>query len=408
MRILIVTECFWPDIYAVNDIVEKLVLRGHQVTVLTGLPDYTTSEIPMEYRHGQNRHQQYKGADVYRVATIPRKHGPVWRSLSYLSFWFNGTYAARHRNWQEFDVIYVWEVSPVTMAFPAIAFKKRFHKPLFLYCMDIWPECVKAMGFQEKTLSYRLIKNISRRAYHGCDHIAVSSRPFFTYLQNVDGVERSRMSYLPQYGPAQMLEQNFDKNPDDSDNKDSEVNFLFIGNIGKAQGLDVLIRAVSEIRIKKRYHFHIVGGGSEFEHCRSLAKRLKLSTEIMTFYGPVPFQKTIDMYKIADACVFTLNGDTHIGDTLPGKIQTYMAAGKPILAACNGAGQEVIRESRCGACVNAGDIGGYTEILTDFIEHPENYQNCGQNAREYFEQNFMEEEYFRRLEKQLHVMIQEK
>lgn len=416
MRILVVTECFWPDIYSVNDIVEKMVLRGHQVTVLTGLPDYTTSEIPPEYRHGQNRCQKYKGADVYRVATIPRKHGPVWRSLSYLSFWFNGVYAARHRKWQEFDAIYVWEVSPVTMAFPAIALKKRFHKPLFLYCMDIWPECVKAMGFKEKTLPYSLITAISRRAYHGCDHIAVSSRPFLEYLQRVDGVDRSCMSYLPQYGPAQMLGQNYDRESEHSNDQNAGVEFLFIGNIGKAQELDILIRAVSRMRVQQRYHFHIVGGGSEYEHCRSLAKELGITGDpgangdrvVMTFYGPVPFEESLAMYRMADACVFTLNGDTHIGDTLPGKIQTYMAAGKPVLAACNGAGQEVIQESRCGVCVNAGDIDGYTRILTDFIEHPEKYQNCGSNARRYFMQNFMEEEYFCRLEKQLHTMIRGK
>ena len=94
MKILVVTSCFYPDIYASNEIVRKLVERGHKVTILTGLPDYTTSEIPPEYRHGQNRHQNYHGADVYRVPTIARRHGPIWRSLNYLSFAVSGSWAA--------------------------------------------------------------------------------------------------------------------------------------------------------------------------------------------------------------------------------------------------------------------------------------------------------------------------
>ena len=143
MRILIVSQCFWPDVYAVNDVTRILVERGHEVTVLTGLPDYTTSEIPEEYKHGKNRRQDYFGAKVIRVGIIPRRHGPIWRSLNYISFAINGSIAAKRLDWDEFDVIYVWEVSPVTMAIPAIVLKNRYHKPLFLYCMDIWPECVK-------------------------------------------------------------------------------------------------------------------------------------------------------------------------------------------------------------------------------------------------------------------------
>ena len=161
LRILVVTQCFYPDIYAVNDIVEEMVKRGHKVTVLTGLPDYTTSKIPPEYRHGKRRHEHYKGADVYRVQTIARHHGPIWRSLNYLSFVVTGSLRAWTQDFTKteacFDVIYVWEVSPVTMAVPAIRLAKRYRKPLFLYCMDIWPECVKAMGITESNPAFPLI-----------------------------------------------------------------------------------------------------------------------------------------------------------------------------------------------------------------------------------------------------------
>ncbi len=429
MKILVVTECFWPDIYAVNDIVEKLVQRGHQVTVLTGLPDYTTTLIPPEYKHGKNRHQTYKGADVYRVPTIARRHGPIWRSLSYLSFAINGSLKVRFHDfthtgvWKDgFDVIYVWEVSPVTMAVPAITLKKKYKKSLFLYCMDIWPECVKAMSIREGTLPFKLIHAWTKRIYKQCDHIAVSSKPFFDYLEKTNGISRDVMSYLPQFGDDSLLEMDTEKR-----NVGETIDFLFIGNIGKAQNLDCLLRAMTVFKTDSdpaaydgqpstdggrtpNVRLHIVGGGSEYETMVALSHDLGLD-ELVTFYGPVPFKESLEFYSRADACVLTLDGTTHIGDTLPGKLQTYMAAGKPIFASANGAAAEIIAESGCGACVPAGDAEGLGRILMDFAtdvsrstteESGANcsgtYRNCGARARAYFRDHFMEEQHFVTLE----------
>ena len=453
LRILVVTQCFYPDIYAVNDIVEEMVKRGHKVTVLTGLPDYTTSKIPPEYRHGKRRHEHYKGADVYRVQTIARHHGPIWRSLNYLSFVVSGSFRAWTQDFTKtdagFDVIYVWEVSPVTMAVPAIRLAKRYRKPLFLYCMDIWPECVKAMGITESNPAFPLIHAWSRLIYNACDHIAVSSKPFFTYLEKMNRVPLSRMSYLPQYADDALLLSDFTKQPD------GHVDFLFIGNIGKAQKLDCLIRAMSVFREKKddsssvanKVTLHIVGGGSDEERIRGLTQRLGL-TDRIRFYGPKPAAEAAQYYKKADVCVLTLDGSTHIGDTLPGKLQTYMAAGKPVIAAANGATKEVIEESRCGICTPAGDDRALGEALLytaeailktemtrsaqdgpsrdDFSGETKEGQRgddlsgtigdghgaadfaaYGQNARTYFRAHFTKEKHFSELERLLYRMAGE-
>ena len=453
LRILVVTQCFYPDIYAVNDIVEEMVKRGHKVTVLTGLPDYTTSKIPPEYRHGKRRHEHYKGADVYRVQTIARHHGPIWRSLNYLSFVVSGSFRAWTQDFTKtdagFDVIYVWEVSPVTMAVPAIRLAKRYRKPLFLYCMDIWPECVKAMGITESNPAFPLIHAWSRLIYNACDHIAVSSKPFFTYLEQTNRVPLSRMSYLPQYADDALLLSDFTKQPD------GHVDFLFIGNIGKAQKLDCLIRAMSVFREKKddsssvanKVTLHIVGGGSDEERIRELAHRLGL-TDRIRFYGPKPAAEAAQYYKKADVCVLTLDGSTHIGDTLPGKLQTYMAAGKPVIAAANGATKEIIEESCCGMCTPAGDDRALGEALlvvaeiilkTDIARAAQDgpsrddlsgktkegqrgddlsgtigdrrgaadFAAYGQNARTYFRAHFTKEKHFSELERLLYRMAGE-
>lgn len=481
LRILVVTQCFYPDIYAVNDIVEEMVKRGHKVTVLTGLPDYTTSKIPPAYRHGKRRHEHYKGADVYRVQTIARHHGPIWRSLNYLSFVVSGSFRAwtqdftktdvwgrkntERRDFEKdaasggdkgrqeemdagFDVIYVWEVSPVTMAVPAIRLAKRYRKPLFLYCMDIWPECVKAMGINERNPAFPIIHAWSRLIYNACDHIAVSSKPFFAYLEQTNRVPPSRMSYLPQYADDTLLLSDFTKQPD------GHADFLFIGNIGKAQKLDCLIRAMSVFKkreddstVAHKVTLHIVGGGSDEERIRGLAHRLGL-TDRIRFYGPKPAAEAVQYYKKADVCVLTLDGSTQIGDTLPGKLQTYMAAGKPVIAAANGATKEIIEESRCGICTPAGDDRALGEALlyaaeailkTDITRAVQEEQSrddfsgktkegqrgddlsgktgdrrketdfaaYGQNARSYFRAHFTKEKHFSKLERLLYRMTNE-
>ncbi len=399
MRILVVTSCFYPDTYAVNDIVRRFVERGHEVTVLTGLPDYTTSRIPEEYQHGQNRHQDYYGADVRRVPTVARRHGPFWRSLSYLSFARNGRRAALHGTWKEFDVIYVWQVSPVTMGIPAIAFKKRFGRPIFLYCMDIWPECIKAMGFHEGSPFFSAVGRVSRKVYQACDRIAVSSMPFLHYLEETDGCDRSRMCYLPQYGSGELLKDDFAKQPD------GHTDFLFIGNVGKVQDMGCLLRAAAAVSERGRdFTIHIVGGGSELENSKKLAEQLHLQEKVL-FYGPKPFKEATGFYRKADACLLTLEGRDRIGETLPGKLQTYMAAGKPVLGAINGAGRQVIEESGCGACVPAGDAGGLSQLFISYLDAPEKFSECGEKGRKYFRENFSEERFFEETEKQLALLI---
>ena len=262
-------------------------------------------------------------------------------------------------------------------------------------------------------------------------------------------VPLSRMSYLPQYADDALLRSDFTKQPD------GHADFLFIGNIGKAQKLDCLIRAMSVFREKKddssseanKVTLHIVGGGSDEERIRELTQRLGL-TDRIRFYGPKPAAEAAQYYKKADVCVLTLDGSTQIGDTLPGKLQTYMAAGKPVIAAANGATKEVIEESRCGICTPAGDDRALGEALLDAAEAilktditraaqdgpsrddfsgktkegqrgddlsgktgdrrgEADFSAYGQNARFYFRAHFTKERHFSELERLLYRMVGE-
>lgn len=394
MHILVVSQCFYPDNYHINQIVQDLAARGHTVTVVTGQPDYTTSRVPAEYKWLRKHHDFLGPVEVFRCPIIARRHGAVMRFFNYLSFMISGSTFCLFKKFRPFDVIYVWGASPVTMAIPAIVLKKRFKKPLFFYCLDLWPESIKAFKVGEKNPIFKMVDYLCRFIYRNCDRVGVTSRPFIEYIHTVNRVPLDKLVYLPQYGAEQYLAKDF------SAQDNSTVDLLFAGNIGFVQDIDKIIQATALIKDLPGFCVHIVGDGSAKAQFERLAQEKKLEGKLV-FHGRVPLAKMDEFYKLADACLLTLDGSSKIGDTLPVKMQGYMAAGKPVLAAVNGAGKEVIEESGCGLVVHAGDVQGLARIMKAFILQPAQYSACGQKGRAYFKAHFTKEKHLEQLERLL-------
>ena len=392
MRILVVSSAFYPDNYPINQIVQDLAARGHTVYVLTGQPDYATGKIPSEYKWLRKYHSFVGPVEVWRAPIVARRHGAVMRFLSYLSFMITGGWLALFKKWPAFDIIYVWGVSPVTMAFPAVLLKKRYKKPLFFYCLDLWPESMKAFNVSEKNPVFQMVRVFCKWLYKHFDRVAVTSKPFIPYIHTVNGYPLEKITYLPQYGAEAYLQKDFTA----ADN--GVVDFLFAGNIGFVQDIDKILEATSLMKETPGFCVHIVGDGAAKKQFEALAVKKKLENTI-TFHGRIPLAQMDEFYKQADACLLTLNGSNKIGDTLPAKMQGYMAAGKPVIAAINGAGKEVIEESGCGLVVSAGDVAGLARIMKEFIQHPAKYATCGEKGRAYFKAHFTQEKHFETLEK---------
>ncbi len=391
MRILVVSSAFYPDNYHINQMVQDLAERGHTVKVLTGQPDYATGLVPAEYKWFRKYHDFFGKVEVWRVPIIARRRGAIMRFFSYLSFIITGGFWALFKKLPDFDVIYIWGVSPITMAIPAIFLKKRYKKPLFFYCLDLWPESMKAFKVGEKNPVFKAVKVLCKHIYKQFDMVAVTSEPFKEYINTVNGYPLEKMVYLPQYGADNYLTKDFTA-------KDNGiVDFVFAGNIGFVQDIDKIINAVEKIKDIDNFVVHIVGDGSARVQFENLAKSKNLGNKII-FHGRVPLAQMDEFYKLADACLLTLDGSSKIGDTLPVKMQGYMAADKPVIAAVNGAGKKVIEESGCGLAVNAGDVEGLAGIMKEFIENKAKYSACGSKGREYFKQNFTKEKHLEKLE----------
>lgn len=387
MKFLIVSQLYSPDNFRINDIVEELLSRGHSVKVVTGLPDYATSKIPKEFKWFRNRRVKQPNYEVVRLPMIARRHGIFFRVLNYTSFMISGWLYLKLCRKENYDAIFSYGLSPVLQIVPAIGAKKRFHKKLVLYCLDLWPESLKAWNLEESSGIFRFMKNVSGKIYRSCDSIAVTSRPFVEYLSRVCLVPEERMSYLPQHCEDLYKEISgvYEEN--------GCIDFLFAGNIGAVQNVDCLIRAAAVLPPELSFRVHIVGSGSELENCKKLAESLHASDKVV-FHGRHPVEKMADFYRMADCFLLPLQGGNFIGQTLPAKAQGYLSAGKPILGAIEGAGAEMIAESGCGDAVAPGDYKALAGKMTRVIERFEEYKEKGIRGRRFFEENYTKEIFF--------------
>ncbi|MGY3777190.1 glycosyltransferase family 4 protein [Isobaculum melis] len=384
MKILVVSQNFYPDNFKINDVVKEFTLRGHEVTVLTGLGGYTTGKLSSRYKLFKNRKEVWNHVNIRRVRTITRRKGPIFRSLNYFSFTFFGSIWAL-LNREHFDVIYVYQLSPVTMAYPALIAAKKRKIPILLYCLDIWPESVKAMRLKEGTFIYSLIHKISRYLYRKSHRIAVSSQSFMEYLHTVNQVPYEKMDYIPQYANDSSLAI--------QEQERAETRFVFTGNIGYVQDVETILLAVSKVDPAFSLKVDIVGNGSALADCEKLADQLSLNDRVI-FHGRQPAEKMHEYYQDADACLLTLKNQNKIGLTIPAKLQGYMVAGKPIIAAIDGDAKVIIHDANCGICVPASQAEALAQAMVDFMNLTHQEQLAfGKNARAYYESHFTEAQF---------------
>ena len=380
MKILVACQYYAPEPFRISDICEALAEQGNDVTVVTGTPNYPEGEIYPGYEKGARADEVIGGVRVHRCPLIPRKSGAVYRFLNYYSFaWSSRRYLREMK--EDFDVVFVNQLSPVMMAEGALAWAKRNHRRCVLYCLDLWPESLLAGGIGQGSPIYRLFLRISRRIYRSADGILVSSRGYAEYFREKFQIENVR--YLPQYA-----EDLFGELPQPTEEKQT-VDFLFAGNVGSGQSVETIVEAARLLKNERTIHIHIVGGGISLEKCRILAEGLPN----ITFYGRQKLEQMPRYYAMADVFLVSLVKDPVLSMCLPGKVQSYLAAGKPVVGAIDGEAARVIREAECGMCAPAEDPETLAELIRRMAAQPELRKQYGVNARQYYRAHFQKEKF---------------
>lgn len=390
MKILVVCQYYYPEPFRIKDICEEMVRRGHEVHVVTGYPNYPEGILYDGYGKGKHIDEVINGVNVHRCFTIPRQTGILKRMLNYYSYALSSTKYVRSKkcktvDGKPFDYVFCNQLSPVMMTHAAIAYKKKYKVPMTMYCLDLWPESLIAGGIKRGSIIYKYFHFVSKRIYRAADKILITSRMFSEYLHNEFDIENRKIEYLPQYA-ERIFETVAPK-------KETGIfDFMFAGNIGAIQRVDTIIKA-AELLKNEPVRFHIVGSGTDLERLQQMSDNL----ENVIFYGRRPLEEMPKFYAMSDAMLVTLQADEVLSMTLPGKVQSYMAVGKPIIGAIDGETKKVIEDAKCGYCGRAEVAEALAENIRNFVKNPDK-DLMGKNAREYYEKHFEQGKFMDRLE----------
>jgi glycosyltransferase involved in cell wall biosynthesis len=384
MRLLVVSQYFWPENFRINDLVAELVRRGHQVTVLTGEPNYPDGAVFQEYRDDPQSFLRYEGANVVRVPMTPRGVGRLRLALNYVTFAASASVFGLLRLGREkFDAIFVFEPSPITVGLPALAMKWRTGAPIAFWVLDLWPQSVTAVSAVRSRLVLGLLKALVGVIYRGCDLILAQSRSF---MADIAGYlpDAARVRYFPSWSDETPERVEPDISIPDND---GTFSIMFAGNIGAAQDFPAIIEAADALR-DEPVRWLILGDGRQADWVRGEIARRDLVGQVILL-GRHPLSHMPAFFKHADALLVSLRSDPIFALTIPGKLQTYLASGVAVLAMLDGEGADVVREAGAGFTARAGDAAGLAAAIRAMAALPKSERVAmGARGRAFSEAHF--------------------
>jgi colanic acid biosynthesis glycosyl transferase WcaI len=361
MRLLVVTQYFWPENFRVNDLVAELVLRGHQVTVLTGYPNYPAGEFFPDFVAAPENFNAYAGAEVVRVAHTARGKGGVRLMLNYLTFAVSATGAGLWKlRGRHFDAVFSFEPSPITVGLPAAALRAFKKAPLAFWVLDLWPETLHAIGVVKSPAILAAVGKLVSFIYRRCDLILAQSRAFIPNIVKYAG-PTARVEYFPSWAEA-VYDTTQVTPATELQALPSTFTVMFAGNVGDAQDFPAILDAADRLKDNPAIRWVIVGDGRLSGWLAEQVAARALS-HCMILLGRFPVERMSSFFKHADALLVSLKDEPIFSMTIPGKLQSYLAAGIPLLAMLNGEGADVIKRAQAGLTCDAGDHIGLADAV---------------------------------------------
>ncbi|MBA5794021.1 glycosyltransferase family 4 protein [Flavobacterium sp. xlx-214] len=386
MNILIVTQYFYPETFKSTDLAFELQKRGHQVTVLTGIPNYPEGKIYEEYGYQKNRNQTIDGVEIIRSLLLPRGSGGGARLfLNYYSFAFFASLMARKlAKKKKFDAIIVHEPSPITQFYPALTVKKIQKTPIYFWVMDLWPESLEIAGGVKNKSVLNYYKRVVQGFYKESEKILITSKGFRkSILEKGDFADK--IEYFPNWAEESISEGETNY---PIPNLPEGFKILFAGNVGEAQDMDTIMKAALLLKSHKEIKFVIVGDGRKMPFVQDFIKEHKLQETVHTV-GRFPVEAMATFFSKADLLLVSLKDDPIFNLTVPAKVQAYMSSGKPILAMLNGEGADTINEADCGFAVPASNEIKLSEVIKEAsILDKRVLEKMGRNGKLYFNERF--------------------
>lgn len=368
MNILVVSQYFWPENFRVNDLVREWTQQGHRVTVLTGRPNYPDGVVFADFLHDPANFAHFEGASVHRVPMLARARGSLRLMLNYLSFALSASLVGpwKLRRLQP-DVIFVFEPSPVTVGLPAVLLGRLKRCPVVFWALDLWPETLAAVGVVRHPGALALVGRLVRFIYNRCTLVLGQSRSFLPSIaRHCD--DPGKVRYFPSW--AEDVYQDAATVPaPEIPPAPGIFSVLFAGNVGDAQDFPAILDAAERLRHRRDIRWLIVGDGRRLAWVEDQIQARGLRDQVLLL-GRFPVERMPSFYAHADALLVTLKKDPTFSMTIPGKLQSYLAAGRPILGMLDGEGADVICRAEAGLVCPAGDGVALAETLARFAAMP--------------------------------------
>jgi colanic acid biosynthesis glycosyl transferase WcaI len=397
VRLLVVSQYFWPENFRINDLVTEMSMRGHEVTVLTGIPNYPEGKVHQDFHLEPGRFEELSGARIVRVPLIVRGRGGIKLLLNYLSFLVTASTIGLWRlRDQGFDAILVYQLSPVTSALPAVLLRATKRAPIAMWVLDLWPETLSAVGAIRSKWMLRIVGTLVSFIYKHCDLILAQSNSFVQVIKKRVSTD-CQIEYFPSWAES-IFSLGAQEPAAEIPVKKNSFNVMFAGNVGDAQDFPSILDAAEILRNQSEIRWLIVGGGSAAAWVTAEIKRRGLSDRVIML-GRYPLERMPAIFKHANALLVALKDEPIFAMTIPGKIQSYLATGIPVIAMLNGEGAKVISEAGAGLVCSAGDAQGLASLVSALHQMtPEKRTEIGVRAKEVYASQFERQALIDRLE----------
>ena len=385
LKILVFSQYFWPESFLINDLAKGLVDNDHQVEVLTGKPSYPHGIKFKGYERFGCQSETNEGIYIHRVPLLARGAGRIRLALNYMSFIISSSFfSPLILKGRKFDVIFVYALSPILQVIPAIILGWIKRIPVVVSVQDLWPDSLLASGYIRNKMVLKLIEYIVGFIYSNVDLLLVQSEAFLEPVKSM--AKGTPVKYYPNSVgknfalPAQDF-------ADDMAGLNDGFSVMFAGNVGSAQATDVIIEAASQLKGYTDIHFLIIGDGSRRDWL--LKERSIRGLSNFHLPGRFPVDTMPSLMRKASVLLVTLTDYKVFAATVPSKIQTYMAAGRPILACLNGEGARLVVDADAGIAVPAENAKALAAGILKIYKMPADERaKLGANGASYFKEHF--------------------
>lgn len=410
LKILIVSQYFWPENFKINDFAFYFSESKYEVDVLTGYPNYPSGSIFDGYSlfSRKKNKEEKNNVIIHRSIIIPRgRSNKIQLFINYISFAFFASIKCFFLK-KKYDLIFIYEPSPVTVAIPAIILKKIRKIPVIFWVTDLWPESIiatiKPGRFTEKIIK-KIINPIVKWIYGESDKILVTSRGFIKSIEDKIG-KVDKIEFFPQWAESIFKPIKNNKTEILNNLPQNSFKIMFAGNLGEAQDFESVIECARTLKNNKRIQWIIIGDGRKKNWIEEKVKSYNLE-DCFHLLGSYPIEKMPEFYSAADAMLFSLKDEYIFSITIPAKVQSYLACGKPILGMVNGESSEIINKSQSGLSCDSGDYIGLSKNIISLSQMPiRELEELGNNSIKYYKENFDRKIIFQRAEKIFHEVLE--